>query len=105
MVRARRRERPCSKRARRLLDTRPAEASPKCSDRPALPRNGLVQIVIVTVREHLIQHPEHASSAAVESNVRESQVSFTVTDALRNGGALVDQPQTPQRECGHFPSL
>ena len=50
--------------------------------------------------DHVIQDPQHASSTALERDVRERQIALAAADALRDCRALVDRAQPAQREGG-----
>src|SRR5215468_1665206 len=68
------------------------------SDLPSLSLNDFVQLLVVTARHQVGQNRRHASSAAIEGQVRERQVTLPAS-AVRS---LVNDSQAPQRKSrGH----
>jgi len=66
-------------------------------DQPSLPPDGLVQLLVLTLLNQVRENPQHASCAAIESQLRDRQVSLAAS-AGEDAGPLIDPPKSSQRK-------
>jgi hypothetical protein len=69
-------------------------------DLPPESPNGPQRRIGLGVLEHVVKHSQHATSAAVESEVSERQVTLAAAETLRNRGAFVEGPEAAKRQLG-----
>jgi hypothetical protein len=69
-------------------------------DLPAVALDGPLHLCCLTFRDHVVQDLQYRSGPAVKRDLRERQVAPTAAGAVRDGGALVEDPKATQRELG-----